>query len=197
HCTNFSSYGSHPHFTWAKPDHPTGVSFSYYIYRDTGSGFQHIGTTTSTNYTDTGVEIDKFGSTTYYYVKAKGSSSPLSDASDTVELKTDTASKGLPGNGSDQTPKSEGERIVSGILSVYPNPFNPETQINYHLPQESRVTLSVYNIAGQKVATLIAERQSAGTHTAIFDGRSLPAGVYLVNLQVGRENHLQKVLLVK
>ncbi len=196
-CTNPTSNGANPHFTWTSPNQPTGVSFSYYIYRDTGSGFQHIGTTSSTSYTDTGVEIDKFGSTTYYYVKAKGSHSPLSAASNTVELRTDTASKGLPGNGSDQNQGSEGEKNLLGILSVYPNPFNPETKISYNLPRESRVTLSVYNIAGQKIATLIAEQQSAGTHTAIFDGKSLPAGIYLVNLQVGREKHLQKVLLVK
>ncbi|NOZ61909.1 MAG: T9SS type A sorting domain-containing protein, partial [Calditrichaeota bacterium] len=123
------------------------------------------------------------------------SDSPDSDPSNSVSI-----------NGYVSKPLSEKEisyntsqRTVNAPISleIYPNPFNPETQISYNLPRESRVTLSVYNIAGQKVATLAAGRQPAGTHTAIFDGKSLPAGIYLVNLQVGRENHLQKVLLVK
>ncbi|MDW7681235.1 MAG: hypothetical protein SCK70_11765, partial [bacterium] len=150
-CTNPTSYGSHPNFSWAKPDHPETVQFTYYIYRDEGSGFHQIGSTTSTSYTDTGAEIDKFGNPTYYYVKAKGSHSPLSDASNTVQLKTDVASKRLLGNDSypDLGNNDQSKRFV---LLVSPNPFNPETKISYRLWRDDHVLLDVFNITGQHIA---------------------------------------------
>ncbi|NOZ61911.1 MAG: T9SS type A sorting domain-containing protein [Calditrichaeota bacterium] len=185
----------HPHFTWLKPSQPTGVTFKYNIYQsvDAGPYYRVASNLTASSWTDNDVILHHGGNRFSYYATAFGSQSPESDPSKFAPIQGNP-SKQLPSDPENRELKKEGEL---SIFSVYPNPFNPETQINYNLPRESRVTLSVYNIAGQKVAILITERQSAGTHTAIFDGKSLPAGVYLVNLQVGRENHLQKVLLVK
>ena len=67
----------------------------------------------------------------------------------------------------------------------YPNPFNPKTIINYELPARSEgglmmndVELSVYNLLGQKVATLVSERQEAGYHQVEWDGSGFASGVY-------------------
>ena len=195
-CTNPTSYGSHPNFSLVKPDHPKGVQFSYYIYRDEGSGFHQIGSTTSTSYTDTGAEIDKFGNPTYYYVKAKGSHSPLSDASNTVQLKTDVASKRLPGNDSFQDFENT-DQSKGFVLSVSPNPFNPETKISYYLPREYHVRLSVFNITGQHIDTLVDQRQSAGKHTVQFSGQALPAGIYFVRLKLSNRQLTRQLLLFK
>ncbi len=89
----------------------------------------------------------------------------------------------------------------------YPNPFNPSTVIKYGLPQQSHVTLSVYNTLGQRVALLVDEKQEAGYHEVTFsakggsasggDGAGLTSGMYFYRLQAGNFTSVQKMLLVK
>lgn len=79
----------------------------------------------------------------------------------------------------------------------YPNPFNPTTQITYQLPEQSQVTLSVYDMAGRQVATLINENVSAGTHTVNFDASSLSSGVYMYRLNAGSTMLTRKLTLIK
>jgi len=68
----------------------------------------------------------------------------------------------------------------------YPNPFNPSTSISFTLPQTEDVTLSVYNLLGQKVATLLSSQQmNVGTHSVQFDASSLASGMYLYRLEAG------------
>ena len=66
----------------------------------------------------------------------------------------------------------------------YPNPFNPSTTISYQLPVNSKVDLSVYNILGQKVVTLISERQPAGYHTIDWNASAFASGVYYYRLKI-------------
>jgi hypothetical protein len=68
------------------------------------------------------------------------------------------------------------------LIQAYPNPFNPTTTIKYHLPLDSRVTLEVYNLVGQVVATLAHEVQSAGYKSLKWNASSLSSGVYLYRL---------------
>jgi hypothetical protein len=72
----------------------------------------------------------------------------------------------------------------------YPNPFNPTTTIRYDIPNDGVVTLKVYNIMGQEVATLVNEQKSAGTYQVQFVaknllGSSLASGVYFYRVTVG------------
>jgi len=79
----------------------------------------------------------------------------------------------------------------------YPNPFNPTTNIKYSVPQSGFVTLKVYNILGQEVATLLQKQQRAGNYIATFDASKLASGVYLYRLEIGGTSITKKLVLLK
>jgi hypothetical protein len=79
----------------------------------------------------------------------------------------------------------------------YPNPFNPVTVIRYELPESEQVRLDVYTITGQRVATLVNERQAAGAHQVPFDASALSSGVYIYRLQAGSYVSSRQMTLVK
>lgn len=80
----------------------------------------------------------------------------------------------------------------------YPNPFNPTTNIEFNLNINENVTLAVYNILGQKVATLINNQMlDAGSHTVRFDASKLSSGLYLYQLNVKGKSLTKKMTLLK
>ena len=84
----------------------------------------------------------------------------------------------------------------------YPNPFNSGTAIRFALPTGGPIDLSLYNLAGQKVTTLIKGRRQAGTYTAHWDGRDdrgrpLASGLYLYRLQTSTRTETRKLLLLR
>jgi len=83
------------------------------------------------------------------------------------------------------------------LLANYPNPFNPETVIQYQLPEMSRVQLNVYDVRGQKVRTLVNTRQAKGTYSITFSADGLSSGVYFYRLSAGDFNHMRKMILLK
>ncbi|HXX65023.1 MAG TPA: FlgD immunoglobulin-like domain containing protein, partial [Bacteroidota bacterium] len=88
----------------------------------------------------------------------------------------------------------------------YPNPFNPTTQIRFSLPNVSTVSLVVYNILGQRIATLASGLAAAGEHVVTWNGRdqagrAVSSGVYFYRLQAtgseGTFTNIKKMLLLK
>ncbi len=79
----------------------------------------------------------------------------------------------------------------------YPNPFNPRTTISYSLPEASQVTLDIYNILGQKVATLVDEYQEAGEHQVNWNSTGQSSGIYFYRLKAGEATEARKMLLLK
>jgi Secretion system C-terminal sorting domain len=80
----------------------------------------------------------------------------------------------------------------------YPNPFNPTTNISFSLPQQSKVRLTVINILGQVVATLVnGEQRSAGNYTVTWNAESFASGVYFCRLQAGSFVQTRKLILLK
>ena len=79
----------------------------------------------------------------------------------------------------------------------YPNPFNPTTNITFGLPESGSVKLDVYNVMGQRVATLVNDQKKAGYHTVSFDASRLASGVYLYRLRTGNQVITKKLMLVK
>jgi hypothetical protein len=79
----------------------------------------------------------------------------------------------------------------------YPNPFNPTTDITFSLLQSTHARLDVFDILGQKVATLVDGTLPAGHHSATFDASRLPSGVYMYRLQTGNEAQTRNMTLLK
>lgn len=79
----------------------------------------------------------------------------------------------------------------------YPNPFNPSTIIQYEIADAVNVTLNVYNILGQRVATLVNEQQTAGRHQVQFNADNLASGQYIYRLEAGDRVMTQTMTLIK
>jgi hypothetical protein len=87
-----------------------------------------------------------------------------------------------------------------GIFSLeqnYPNPFNPSTTIDFSVPKASTVKLTVYNLLGQKIATLVDKFMEAGAYAVTFDAARCASGVYFYRLEAGNIISQKKMLLVR
>jgi hypothetical protein len=83
------------------------------------------------------------------------------------------------------------------LNNVYPNPFNNSTTIRYQLPATGQVELTIYNVLGQPLLTLVDERQAAGFYQMSWDASSYASGIYLLMVKSGRYKDVKKMLLVK
>jgi hypothetical protein len=79
----------------------------------------------------------------------------------------------------------------------YPNPFNPTTNIRYSIPQNAFVTLTVFDMLGREVATLVNQEQAAGSYVADFNAASLANGTYFYKIQAGNFSETRKMMVLK
>ena len=91
---------------------------------------------------------------------------------------------------------------VYALYQNYPNPFNPVTKITYQLPEESYVAVTIYNLAGQKVTTLVDGRRSGGFHAVDWygensKGESVASGLYFFRIEAENFSKTLKMLLLK
>jgi hypothetical protein len=96
-----------------------------------------------------------------------------------------------------QKPVAATDSRTFSLKGNYPNPFNPSTTIYYSVPQEMHVRLTVYNVLGQEVATLLNETVNAGDHQTTFVADNYPSGLYFYKLEAGRNTSLGRMVLVK
>ncbi len=83
------------------------------------------------------------------------------------------------------------------LSEAYPNPFNPSAHIEYTVPKSSFVTLQVYNVLGQLVATLASGQEQAGKYIVTFNGDRFASGVYFYRLSAGSVNITKKMMMIK
>ncbi len=86
---------------------------------------------------------------------------------------------------------------VFRLSQNYPNPFNPSTTIDFSVPREELVNLSVYNILGEKIKELKHEVMQPGTYEVNFDASGLPSGVYIYKIRAGNFIRSEKMLMIK
>lgn len=92
--------------------------------------------------------------------------------------------------------------LVTGIDSIYPNPFNPGTWISYSLAEESKAILEIFNLKGQIVMQKVIPNQSAGRYKYFWDGKNqngitCTSGLYFFRLTTNKTNYIAKMILMK
>ncbi len=104
----------------------------------------------------------------------------------------------LAPKGSTAVDQQENEQPTSYKLNQnYPNPFNPTTTISFELPKKSYVNLEVFNIVGERVATLVNERRSAGQSSLTFNASGISSGVYFYKMTADNFITIKKLVLIK
>jgi hypothetical protein len=91
------------------------------------------------------------------------------------------------------------KNVVTGfsLEQNYPNPFNPSTSIKFSLDKPSFVNLSVFNISGQKVSTVVNRQLASGSYNVNYNAEGLSSGVYLYRLSVDGKTFSRKMMLEK
>ncbi|OQC05853.1 MAG: flagellar basal body rod modification protein [Candidatus Cloacimonetes bacterium ADurb.Bin089] len=92
--------------------------------------------------------------------------------------------------------------VQSKLMPNYPNPFNPKTTIAFTLAKAGKVDISIYNLKGQKVKTLLSENLLPGKHSIVWDGKDekgsgLGSGIYFVKMQTGKTTDTRKITMLK
>ncbi len=87
--------------------------------------------------------------------------------------------------------------LTFSLSQNYPNPFNPTTKINYTIPFDSKVAISVYSVTGELVMELVNDFVTAGSHHVDFDGSNLASGMYIYKMTAGNFTQTNKMMLMK
>jgi len=109
-----------------------------------------------------------------------------------LDFTLNATTTGLP----DET-DTRGIPTTTQLYGNFPNPFNPQTTIRFGLPQSGRVKIEIYNLAGQKVRTLLDAETPAGNHSVTFEAGNLASGVYLYRLETEQFSSVKKMVLLK
>ncbi len=183
----FTVTGDQVSLTWAAPVEPWFPVQGYNVYRKVNAGrFELLGVISELSFSQ---QIPEIG-TYKYYVEAKYAEGN-SIASPVIGF---------------SYPYVDGEEnnntLVTKLFGCYPNPFNPETNIRFSLRESGRAQLSIYNMRGQLVKTLVDANLSSGTHTLVWDGRdnsgrSVSSGVYFYRLIAPGYTMSRKAILMK
>ena len=83
------------------------------------------------------------------------------------------------------------------LAQNYPNPFNPTTTINFNIPKEDFVNVTIFNSLGEKVATLLDGVMSSGSHSLTFDANGFASGLYILKMSSGSYSNTIKMNLMK
>ncbi len=116
----------------------------------------------------------------------------LAQTAVTLDANTVTSPTGITGVGNNGFAPKE-----FALFQNYPNPFNPNTTIKFSLPAKINLTLSVYNIIGQKIADLFKGELDEGYHDVTFNASGLSSGVYFYKIESENFNSIKKMILMK
>lgn len=199
---SLSNYNGHPKLTWQKNPEPDVNG--YKIYQKFSSNYNLLVTVdkNTLSFTDNGVNISsgKFDPSVYYKITAFDLSANESDMSFPVSTKYDGLSKSGFQDDNEQVPDMP---KTFKLENAYPNPFNPKTTITFSVPQQSFVSLKVYDVSGRNVAELVDGTLQPGIYSFEFNAGELSSGVYIYKVYAkGLEdnkifNQIKRIVLIK
>jgi len=189
------------------------VSWSPIPYTANTGGYKvNYSTNAGGPYTEFGMTADKTASSltvtglnpeTLYYFMVKTQTNPHSNNNNTVvsEMSNEVSAETLE----PAAVEPEDEKKIPDSYALYqnhPNPFNLETEISYDVPKSAQVNLTIYNMLGQPVCTLVDKKMPAGSHQVIWDaqdntGQVVPSGIYIYILKSDSFTEKRKALLMK
>jgi len=137
-----------------------------------------MGTSTETNNYAFVDKIEYSGERTFYYRLRQVDFNGTSEYSEIISVELD-----IP--------------LDFALTQNYPNPFNPTTKITFAVPEKNLVTIKVYDLTGQEVATLVNEVKDVGTYDISFDASGLSSGVYLYQMRAGNFSSVKKMSVLK
>jgi hypothetical protein len=204
---NDDTTSRHQFFTWIAIDQTTGFIYVvFYDRRNTTGDITDVYVAKSTDGGDSFInfEVSEFSflpiSSVFFgdYINIaamNGKIYPIWTRMDLMELSVWIAII----NDSTAVNIAENEERASefSLMQNYPNPFNPTTTIEFSIPKSEFVTLKVYNILGEEVATVASEKLSAGGHEYLWNPENQVSGVYLYKLEVGRSSKTRKMILLR
>jgi len=125
----------------------------------------------------------------------------ISTSAPTLEIFVDALTGGIV-TGVEAKPQETAMPQNYGLKQNFPNPFNPETMIEYELPQAANIEIIIFNLQGKKIATVIKNYQAAGFHQVKWGGKdehghSVTSGVYLLQLKADGFTTVKKMLLLR
>jgi len=196
---NLSWYNfyDHPRIQWNHSANTGDYLTNYEIHRNLGQGWELIYTQSAVlvYFVDWGIDLGGSSEPEYLYynVRAKNGDRTSDEFSNTVKVA-----------GPSEFGKSSGENhtivennLINKLEQNFPNPFNPVTQISFSIKENSNVILTIFDILGNKLFTLIDEQLSAGNHKVKFDGSQLQSGIYFYEIRVNKFRDTKKLILVK
>jgi arabinogalactan endo-1,4-beta-galactosidase len=99
--------------------------------------------------------------------------------------------------GINATDVKQGFNIPHYNLNVFPNPFNPDTNIEYSIPSSSNISIDVYNVLGEKIANLVGGYENAGIHNLVWTPANVPSGIYFCRMSTENFSDTKKIILLK
>lgn len=181
-----------PRLQWNHSSNTEDYVTNYVIYRNVGEGWVPIDTQSAAllYYIDWSIDLsgDPEPDYLYYKVRAKNGNRTSDEFSNTVKV------AGPDDFGKESNIQNE---FNYELKQNYPNPFNPTTTISFTLKDETYVTLTIFDVLGKKVTTLIDEKLTSGNHYVEFDGSQLNSGIYFYEIKAKNFRDIKKFILAK
>jgi M6 family metalloprotease-like protein len=186
-----SNINRHLQLSWDSNIAPDIIGYNIFRRANTGDFEQIAFVPKRSNnfYSDTETSSDITDEKITYFIKAKDKDSLLSIGSDTVSLMARLTNL--------TSEEDKGNNYNFSINQNYPNPFNPTTKIKYSIPNQSLVTIKVFDTLGREIETIVNEEKGAGTYEITWNAFNLPSGVYFYMINAGDFIHTKKMVLLK
>lgn len=188
------------HFTWSRPGTVAGVQYKAkirkagnnpdYVFSSNNGGNDSVLSIRISQLDSIARDVGTVGDSVRLSTRIWGYLTPDSTASDNAIIITIHRTVGI-------TQISEIVPVKFALYHNFPNPFNPTTNIKFDVPELSNVKISIYDISGKEVASLVNKQMSAGSYTADWNATNFSSGIYFYRMTTDKFVETRKMMLIK